>query len=93
MNDEHNPDIDKFLDDIIFSKAAGADLAELMRNRNREELLNELILHQTAASIIQRHEVISQVNAIHNEFLEKKKWLHCRRKFQCPGSAYKAAPL
>jgi tetratricopeptide (TPR) repeat protein len=72
MNDEHNPDIDKFLDDIIFSKAAGADLAELMRNMNREELLNELILHQTAASLIQRHEVISQVKAIHNEFLGKR---------------------
>jgi tetratricopeptide (TPR) repeat protein len=72
MNDEHNPEIDQFLDDIMFSKTAEADLAELLRSKNREELLNELILHQTAASLIQRHEVISQVKAVHNEFLEKR---------------------
>jgi tetratricopeptide (TPR) repeat protein len=72
MNDEHNPEIDKLLDDVIFSKTAEADLAGLLRSRNREDLLNELILHQTAASLIQRHEVISQVKAVHNEFLEKR---------------------
>ena len=64
--------IDEILDEIVLGKANEQKLAELINEENRNDLLQELLVHQSAAAIIQRNAILEQVSAIHNRFIEKR---------------------
>lgn len=64
--------IDQMLDEIILGKAHGNKLAELTGEFNRDELLDELNVHQVAAALVQRNAVLLQVSRVHSSFIEKR---------------------
>lgn len=72
MNERNHSEIDQLLDDIIFGRSSEENLHEYQQSKSREEQLNELILHQTAASSVQRHAIMQQVAAVHKEFLQNR---------------------
>ena len=71
MNKDYSQ-IDQILDEIILGKSSENKLAELINDDNREELLKELVIHRSAAALIQRAEIITQVSQIHNAFFESR---------------------
>lgn len=71
MNKDYSQ-IDQILDEIIMGKSNENKLAEVTNDENREDLLKELSIHQSAAALIQRSEVINQVSLIHNAFFESR---------------------
>jgi hypothetical protein len=71
MNKDYSQ-IDQILDEIILGKSPEGKLSQLISDYNREDLFNELQVHQAAAAIIQRNAVFSQVSRVHNEFMEKR---------------------
>ena len=71
MNKDYSQ-IDQILDEIILGKAQESKLAELITDENRDELLDELNVHQVAAAMVQRNAVLLQVSRVHNSFMEKR---------------------
>jgi hypothetical protein len=72
MNDNHYTDIDKLLDDIIFSRSGIEKLEQLIQEDKREQLLKDLEVHQAAAAAVQRYHILSQVGEVHREHLSKR---------------------
>ena len=71
MNKDYSQ-IDQILDEIILGKAQESKLAELINDENRDELLDELNVHQSAAALVQRNAVLLQVSRVHNSYMEKR---------------------
>ena len=71
MNKDYSQ-IDQILDEIILGKAHESKMAELINDENRDELLDELNVHQAAAALVQRNAVLLQVSRVHNSFMEKR---------------------
>jgi hypothetical protein len=71
MNKDYSQ-IDQILDEIILGKSQENKLAELINDDNRDELLDELNVHQAAAALVQRNAVLLQVSRVHNTFIEKR---------------------
>jgi tetratricopeptide (TPR) repeat protein len=67
MNDK-NQHTDELLDGIILGKSPDDVPPELAQNITREQWLEELSLHQSAAVLVQRSSVIEQVEDVHQEF-------------------------
>src|SRR6476661_4068026 len=72
MNNKDYSQIDQILDEIIMGKAGEEKLADFISDYTNEDLINELQIHQAAATTIQRNAVISQVSQVHQAFLEKR---------------------
>ena len=72
MNNKDYSQIDQILDEIIMGKSSQEKLADFISDYTSEELINELQLHQAAASAIQRSAVLNQVARVHQSFLEKR---------------------
>ena len=67
MNKDYSQ-IDQILDEIILGKAPEGKLAELINDENRDELLDEMNVHQAAAALVQRNAVLLQVSRVHDSF-------------------------
>lgn len=71
MNDD-NQYVDEFMDQVIMNKTNEDMLAAIMRSEDRDKWIRELILHQSAAALVQRSAVVKQVKQVHEQYFKDR---------------------